>query len=117
MADRAESESAELAEGRDEASPEADSAGGTAARFVSWPLFLFVAIGVNALYLWGMLAQMGHAVADPWTKALAWLPFNFIATVLYFAFYVKLGRGRAGAIFALLCVAMIALNWIVFFAA
>jgi hypothetical protein len=86
-------------------------------RFQNWRAFLFVAISVNGLYLWGMLAQMGDAHIDAWTKALAWLPFNVIATVLYFVFLVKLAQGRAGLLFKGLCLAMIVLNWTAFFAA
>lgn len=86
-------------------------------RFENWRAFLFVAIAVNGLYLWGMLAQMGDARIDAWTKALAWLPFNVIATALYLVFLVKLAQGQAGLLLKGLCLAMIVLNWTAFFAA
>ncbi len=99
-------------------------AGETPRRFRSWRAFLFVAIGVNALYLWGMRGLAGDPAAAIWAKTLAWLPFNVIATVLYYVFLIKLSgsgglsvRGPAGAFFVALCLAMIALNWLAFFAA
>lgn len=90
------------------------------ARFQSWRLFLAVAVGVNTLYLWGMLNQMGDPSTAGWYKALTWLPFNVIATVLYYAFYIKLGKSDAhdgagskpaGVFYAALCLIMVVLNW------
>jgi len=111
-------------------SPEQDPSGPEAAekdplaRFRSWRGFLFAAIALNLLFLYSMLG----AVADPgtaaWFKALSWLPFNFIATVLYFVFLTKLtkadGADQANAnraLYVVLCLAMIAVNWVAMFAA
>ncbi len=98
------------------------------ARFQNWPAFLFVSVGVNVLYLWGMLGQMGDPGTATWYRALTWLPFNLITTVLYYVFYVKLAGagapaqgarrgGIAGRLYALLCLAMVAVNWTAMFAA
>ncbi len=93
-------------------------------RFQSWRAFLFAAIGVNALYLWGMVGLTRDPASAVWAKTLAWLPFNLIATVLYYVFIIKLSgtggfalRSLAGAFFVALCLAMIVANWIAFFAA
>ena len=93
-------------------------------RFGSWRGFLLVAIAVNALYLWGMTALVRDPDNAIWAKTLAWLPFNLIASVLYYVFMIKLSgsgglvpRGPAGALYVALCMVMIMLNWIVFFAA
>jgi|GEM_PF-3447125 len=98
--------------------------GETPRRFRSWRAFLFAAIGVNALYLWGMMGLTRDPASALWAKTLAWLPFNLIATVLYYVFIIKLSgtggfavRGLAGAFFVALCLAMITLNWLAFFAA
>jgi len=98
--------------------------GGTPRRFQSWRGFLFAAIGVNALYLWGMMGLTRDPASAVWAKTLAWLPFNLIATVLYYVFIIKLSgtggfavRSLAGAFFVALCLAMITLNWLAFFAA
>ncbi len=101
-------------------------------RFQSWRVFLLVAIAVNALFVWGMWGAAADPGGGAWIKVFSWLPFNFIATALYFVFMVKLSRAdeavaqavggadRAGthaAFHVVLCVAMIAANWIAFFAA
>lgn len=98
--------------------------GETPQRFQNWRAFLFVAIAVNALYLWGMTGLTRDPASAAWAKTLAWLPFNLIATVLYYVFIIKLSgtggvavRSLAGAVFVALCLAMIALNWLTFFAA
>lgn len=90
------------------------------ARYQSWRAFLFVAVGVNALYLWGMLNQMGDPSTAGWYKALTWLPFNVITTVLYYVFYMKLVKHDADAprgiqparmFYAALCMVMVVVNW------
>jgi hypothetical protein len=104
--------------------PSPASGGETPRRFQSWRGFLFAAIGVNVLYLWGMMGLTRDPAAAVWAKTLAWLPFNLIATVLYYVFIIKLSgtggfavRSLAGAFFVALCLAMITLNWLAFFAA
>lgn len=88
------------------------------ARFRSWRGFLFAAIALNVLFVYGMFA----AVADPdvalWFKAISWLPFNAIASVLYGVFMLKLVRIDAfGPWYVALCVLMIAANWTAMFIA
>ena len=100
------------------------------AHFQNWRAFLFVAAGVNALYLWGMLGQMGDPSTATWYRALTWLPFNLITTVLYYVFYVKLtganadeptpNTGQTGIqrmFYAFLCLALVIINWVAMFAA
>ena len=100
------------------------------ARFQNWHAFLFVAVAVNVLYLWGMMGQMGDPNTAMWYRALTWLPFNLITTVLYYVFYVKLtgaGADKSAAIpgqdsapgmrYAFLCLAMVIINWVAMFAA
>jgi hypothetical protein len=119
-------------------SPEPDSSGDEAkeqdplARFRSWRGFLFAAIVLNALFVYGMFASASDPSVKAWYKALSWLPFNVIASVLYFVFLVKLSKadedcakaaggadkvGTHGALYVVLCVVMIAANWIAMFAA
>ncbi len=102
------------------------------ARFRSWRGFLLVAIALNTLFVYGMFAGASDPSVKAWYKALTWLPFNLIASVLYFVFLVKLSKadedcskaaggadkaGTNGALYVVLCVAMIAANWIAMFAA
>lgn len=82
------------------------------AAFRTWRGFLFVAIVVNVLFIYGMAGAMANVAAAGWVKAMSWLPFNVIASVLYYVFLKKLGGGLYGA----LCVAMILLNWAAYFA-
>jgi hypothetical protein len=70
---------------------------------------------------------MFAGASDPgvrgWFKALSWLPFNVIASVLYFVFMVKLSKADGdkaathGAFYVVICLAMIAANWIAMFVA
>ncbi len=117
----------------DQTPPDREDGGAEAlTRFRSWRGFLFVAIAVNGLYLWGMMGLVQDPGGAIWAKVLTWLPFNLIASVLYFVFLVKLSKadedaaragggadkaGTSGALYAVLCLAMIAVNWIAFFAA
>ncbi|NTV93995.1 MAG: hypothetical protein HGA75_01075 [Thiobacillus sp.] len=90
------------------------------ARFSSWRSFLFVAIAVNALFVWGMWGSVSDPSVAVWTKALSWLPFNVITTVLYYVFMKKLAADSAGSVgsfYVILCLAMIAANWIALFLA
>jgi len=82
------------------------------AAFRSWRAFFFVAVLVNVLFVYGMWGSVADPRAASWIKTLSWFPFNVIATVLYYAFMVKLGQGAGGAIYRLLCAALIAVNWI-----
>lgn len=99
-------------DGRSDA-PEADPL----VRFRNWPGFLAAAVAVNLLFLWGMWG----AVADPahalLTKALSWLPFNGIATILYYVFKVKLADRPGGALYGALCLVMVVANWAALFIA
>ncbi|MBP9916507.1 MAG: hypothetical protein KBF24_09895 [Thiobacillaceae bacterium] len=88
------------------------------ARFRNWPGFLAAAIALNALFVYGMFAGASDPEVRGWFKALSWLPFNVIASALYFVLMVKLSKtGGHGALYAVICLAMIAANWIAFFAA
>jgi hypothetical protein len=106
--------------------PERDPLG----RFRNWRGFLITTIVVNVLFVYGMLAGASDPSVKSWYKALTWLPFNVIATVLYFVFLIKLTRtdqavvqaaavgdrsGMRGAFYSVLCLAMIAANWILMF--
>lgn len=90
---------------------------GPPGRFRSWRGFLLATIIVNALFVYGMLGAVRDPAAAAWLKALSWLPFNVIASVLYLVFVVRLSRARAGAAYACLCVGLILGNWIVMFSA
>ena len=112
-------------------SPEPDSSGREAqeqdplAHFRSWRGFLAAAIVLNALFVYGMFAGASDPSVKAWFKALSWLPFNVIASVLYFVFMVKLSKvgggadkaGGNGALYIVICLAMIAANWIAMFVA
>jgi hypothetical protein len=93
------------------------------ARFRSWRGFLFAAVAVNLLFAYGMLNNTADASVAIWFKVLVWLPFNAIATALYLACMIKLGKASesnnqtGGAFYALLCVFMIGANWIMLIAA
>ncbi|MDD5365970.1 MAG: hypothetical protein PHR30_11570 [Gallionellaceae bacterium] len=82
-------------------------------RFRNWRGFLFVTIAVNVLFVYGMLGNTGDVSLGIWYKTLIWLPFNVIASVLYYVFKVKLADAAAGGVYGFLCLAMMAANWIV----
>lgn len=91
-------------------------------RFRNWRGFLLAAIVVNVLYVYGSLGHVGDAGAAIWYKVLIWLPFNFIASVLYYVFMVKLSRadgtaGAGGTFYVILCLALIVANWLALFLA
>lgn len=101
-------------------------------RFRSWRGFLFAAIAVNVLFVYGMLNNTADPSVAIWFKVLVWLPFNAIASALYLMFLIKLGKAGAafaqaaggadktntgGAYFSVLCIALIIANWITMFAA
>ena len=85
------------------------------ARFQNWLGFLAATIVVNLLFIYGMLGNSGDATLGLWYKALIWLPFNSIASMLYYVFRIKLADATGGAFLGALCLVMIALNWIVMF--
>jgi hypothetical protein len=84
------------------------------ARFRSWRGFLAAAIALNVLFVYGMFAGASDPSVRGWFKALSWLPFNVIASALYFVFMVKLSKA---APYVVICLAMIAANWIAMFVA
>ena len=85
------------------------------ARFRSWRGFLLAAIAVNALFIYGMLANVSDPAVRTWFKALVWLPFNAIATALYWVFMQRLRT--VGIFYGLLCAVLIVVNWVIFFRA
>lgn len=87
------------------------------ARFRSWRGFLFAAVAVNVLFVYGMLGNTADGTLGTWYKTLIWLPFNVIASVLYYVFMVKLRPGAGGSMYALICLVMVAANWIAMFSA
>jgi len=85
------------------------------ARFRRWPGFLLASVAVNLLFVYGMLGHQAEGALAIWYKTLIWLPFNVIATVLYYVFKVKLAGQPGGALYGALCLVMVAANWIVMF--
>lgn len=108
-------------------SPEQDSAADNAveqdplARFRTWRGFLLAAIVLNALFVYGMFAAVSDPGVSAWVKALSWLPFNGIASVLYYVFMVRLTRDASsqasGWFYQVICIAAIVANWAALFAA
>lgn len=84
---------------------------GHLSRFRNWHGFLFAAVIVNLLFVYGMLGHSGDPVLARWYKALIWLPFNAIATLLYYVFTVKLAGATGGVFYRILCLVMVAANW------
>lgn len=82
-------------------------------RFRNWRGFLAAAIVVNVLFVYGMLGNTADASLAVWYKSLIWLPFNVIATVLYYVFKVKLRDTAGGTWYGILCLAIVVANWIV----
>lgn len=99
--------------------PDSDEAGeGDAlALFRNWHGFLLAALAVNALFVYGMLANVGDPSVRTWFKALVWLPFNAIATAVYLMLAMRLSKGRGGAFYGILCGAVAIANWVVMAAA
>jgi hypothetical protein len=119
-------------------SPEPDPAGNDPsepdplARFRTWRGFLLATIVLNVLFVYGMIGSVKDPGVAVWTKTLSWFPFNVIGSVLYLVLLSKLSRAdadraraaggadRAGTRwtpYVILCIAMIAANWIAFFVA
>lgn len=101
----------------------AEQADDPLARFRSWRGFLFAAVAVNLLFVYGMLNNTADPSVAIWFKVLVWLPFNAIASALYLVFMIKLGKANAannqtgGPFYVALCSALIGANWIAMFAA
>ncbi|HRH81031.1 MAG TPA: hypothetical protein PLW81_08305 [Thiobacillaceae bacterium] len=88
------------------------------ARFRDWRGFLLAALAVNGLFVWGMLGQVGDPATATWHKALVWLPFNCLATVVYYVVLLKLGQpGAWGLFYKLLCGGLIIGNWLLMLSA
>lgn len=85
-------------------------------RFRNWRGFLAAAVIVNILFVYGMLGHQTTGALAIWYKTLIWLPFNVIATVLYYVFKIKLAGQPGGAYFGALCLVMVTANWIAMFA-
>jgi phosphoglycerol transferase MdoB-like AlkP superfamily enzyme len=94
---------------------DAGLSGASPARFQNWLGFLFATIAVNLLFVYGMLGKSGDATLGLWYKALIWIPFNSIASMLYYVFRIKLAAATGGVFLGTLCLVMLALNWIVMF--
>ena len=86
-------------------------------RFRNWPGFLGASLAVNALFVYGMLANVGDPNVRTWFKALVWLPFNAIATAVYLMLALRLSQGRGGLFYGILCGAVAVGNWVVMLAA
>jgi len=89
-------------------------------RFRDWRGFLLAALAVNVLFVWGMLGQVSDPSTAAWHKALVWLPFNTIATGVYYAILIRLSRATpagdpppwpGGRFYFRLCGALIVANW------
>lgn len=83
------------------------------ARFRSWHGFLLAALAVNALFVWGMVGNAQDPMQRIWFQTLVWLPFNAIATAVYYAIMQRLD----GRFFRLLGTLLIVANWLVMFLA
>jgi hypothetical protein len=101
-------------------------------RFRTWRGFLLATIVLNVLFVYGMMGSVKDPSTAVWTKALSWFPFNVIGSVLYLVLLRKLSQadsdcaqaaggadkaGTYGALYVVLCIAMIIANWIALFAA
>jgi len=90
--------------------PEQETSTTPLRHFQSWLGFMFAALAVNILFVYGMLAGMGDATLSIWYKTLIWLPFNVISTALYLAIMTRL-RGTRWSLFRPLCALAIVGNW------
>ncbi len=101
-----------------EQDPSADNAveADPLARFRTWRGFLFAAIVLNALFVYGMFAAASDPTVSAWVKTLSWLPFNVIASVLYYVFMIRLTQADASQVmnlfYRVICIAMIIANWV-----
>jgi hypothetical protein len=82
-------------------------------RFRNWHGFLLAALAVNALFVYGMLGNVADPGVRTWFKALVWLPFNAIATAVYFMLAVRLSKRRGGPFYGILCLTVVVANWVV----
>lgn len=86
-------------------------------RFRNWHGFLAASLAVNALFVYGMVANVADPQLRTWFKALVWLPFNAIATAVYLMLALRLAKGRGGLFYGLLCATVAVANWAVMLAA
>jgi hypothetical protein len=87
------------------------------ARFRSWHGFLLATLAVNGLFVWGMLANAHDPTQRIWFQTLVWLPFNAIATAVYYAIMQRLRVEPRGCFYLLVCPLLIVANWLVMFLA
>lgn len=107
----------------DSSAPEPQTEGAEAsfgdplARFRNWRGFLAATVLLNALFVYGLLAGTPDPTTKLLFKVLSWLPFNLIATALYYVFMVKLAKAQTGTrLYVVLCGAMIVANWLIMIA-
>lgn len=86
-------------------------------RFRSWHGFLLAALLVNALFVWGMVGNAQDPMQRIWFQTLVWLPFNAIATAVYYAIMQRLRSQPRGCFYLWLCPLLIVANWLVMFLA
>lgn len=86
-------------------------------RFRSWRGFLVASVGLNLLFIYGMLGAVSNPAGAVWFKTLAWLPFNAIATAVYLAIMARLAEARGALFYRLICIGMIVASWSAMFAA
>lgn len=95
-----------------------DAAADPLLRFRNWRGFLLASLAVNALFVYGLLAGAPDPATKSLFKVLSWLPFNLIATALYYVFMVKLSRAETGTrLYSVVCAVMIVANWLIMIAA
>ncbi len=82
------------------------------ALFRSWHGFLIAALVVNALFVWGMFGNVQDADQRLWYKTLVWLPFNAIASAVYYAIMQRLCSASRLCVYRLLCTGLIVANWL-----
>ena len=80
-------------------------------RFRNWPGFFWATLALNLLFVYGMLGIVGAPGMGIWLKTLVWLPFNAIATAVYYMLWVKLADARGSLFYRALCFFLVAANW------
>lgn len=81
--------------------------------FRNWHGFLLAALAVNTLFAYGMLGQVSEPATAAWHKTLVWLPFNALATAVYYVIMIRLAcPGAWGLFYRLLCGGLIIGNWL-----
>jgi hypothetical protein len=64
-----------------------------------------------------MLANARDPVQRIWFQTLVWLPFNAIATAVYYAIMQRLRAQPHGCFYLWLCPVLVLANWLVMFLA